>query len=152
MPVGGIRLRDGGGFRITMTTRLGKRGFLSGRPGRQIVAAAFVTALVVVAASVYVWIDLGGGAIYGEAHVKEAEFHPPDRLRLILDSCYAFIKQATTSWEPSLELKVEVMAFSTFPRYAGCQDYVDVQLRSSPEGRTVIDRHTGQKVNVRTVK
>ena len=73
-----------------MTTRLDSRGFLSGRPGRQIFAAAFVTALLVFAACVYVWIDLGGGAWYGEAHVKEAEFHPPDRLRLILDSCYEF--------------------------------------------------------------
>ena len=60
-----------------MTTRLEQRGLLSGRPGRQVLAAALVTALVVVAASVYVWIDLGGGAMYGEARVKEAAFHPP---------------------------------------------------------------------------
>ena len=73
-----------------MTTRLDSRGFLSGRPGRQIFAAAFVTALLVFAACVYVWIDLGGGAWYVTARVKEAEFHPPDRLRLILDSCYEF--------------------------------------------------------------
>ncbi len=53
-----------------MTTKLEQRGLLSGRPGRQIVAAAFVTALVVITASVYVWIDLGGGAMYGEARVK----------------------------------------------------------------------------------
>ena len=38
-------------------------------------AAALVTAVVVVAASVYVWIDLGGGAMYGEVSVEEAEFH-----------------------------------------------------------------------------
>ena len=135
-----------------MNTKLEKRGFLSGRPGRQVFAAAFVTALVVVAASVYVWIDLGGGAMYREARIKEAEFHPPDTLRLNLDSCYAFIKQAKTSWEPSTALKVEVVAFTTFPRDAGCKDHVDVQLRVSPEGRTVIDGHTGQSVNLRTVE
>ena len=135
-----------------MTTRLDSRGFLSGRPGRQIFAAALVTALVVIGASVYVWIDLGGGAWYGEARVKEAEFHPPDRLRLILDSCYQLIRKASTAWEPSRELKVEIIAFSTFPRDAGCQDYVDVQIRSSLEGRTVIDGHTGEPVSVRTVE
>lgn len=135
-----------------MTSKLKQRGFLSGRPGRQIFAAALVTALAVIAAGVYVWIDLGGGAMYGEARVKEAEFHSPDRLRLILDSCYGFITEKSASWEPSRELKVEVVGFTTFPRDAGCQDYVDIQVRSSLEGRTVIDGQTGQPVNVRTVK
>ena len=121
-----------------MTTKLAPRGFLSGRPGRQVFAAAVVTALVVVAASVYVWIDLGGGAMYGEAHVKEAEYHPPDRLRLTLDSCYQFIKNVSTGWEPSREFKVEVDAFSTFPREPSCQDHVEVQLRGSLEvGRSL---------------
>ena len=135
-----------------MTTRLDSRGFLSGRPGRQVLAAAVVTALVVVAASVYVWIDLGGGAMYGEARVKEAEFHPPDRLRLILDSCYEYVRKVSTAWEPSGELKVEVIAFSTFPRDTGCQNYVETQLSISLEGRTVIDGNTGQPVSVRTVE
>ena len=135
-----------------MTTRLEQRGLLSGRPGRQVLAAAVVTALVVVAACVYVWIDLGGGAMYGEARVKEAEFHPPDTLRLILDSCYEFIRKVSTAWEPSRELKVKVLAFSTFPRDAGCQDHVEVQLKNSLEGRTVIDGHTGQPVSARTVE
>ena len=135
-----------------MTTRLDSRGFLSGRPGRQILAAALVTALVVLAASVYVWIDLGGGAWFGEARVKEAEFHPPDRLRLILDSCYEYVRKVSTAWEPSGELKVEVIAFSTFPRDTGCQNYVETQLSISQEGRTVIDGNTGQPVSVRTVE
>ena len=135
-----------------MTTRSGSRGFLSGRPGRQIIAAAVVTALVVIGASVYVWIDLGGGAMYGEARVKEAEFHPPDRLRLILDSCYEYVRKVSTAWEPSGELKVEVIAFSTFPRDTGCQNYVETQLSISLEGRTVIDGNTGQPVSVMTVE
>ena len=134
-----------------MTTGLAKRGFLSGRPGRQIVAAAIVTALAVVAASVYVWIDLGGGAMYGEARVKEAEFHPPDRLRVILDSCYAFVRNSR--FEPSaVGITVEVEAFSTFPREAVCQDYVEVQLGYPLAGRNVIDGRSGQTVNVRTVE
>ena len=135
-----------------MTTRSGSRGFLSGRPGRQIIAAAVVTALVVIGASVYVWIDLGGGAMYGEARVKEAEFHPPDKLRLILDSCYEYVRKVSTAWEPSGELKVEVIAFSTFPRDTGCQNYVETQLSISLEGRTVIDGNTGQPVSVMTVE
>ncbi len=134
-----------------MTTRLATRGFLSGRPGRQILAAAVVTALAVVAASVYVWIDFGGGAMYGEASVKEAEFHPPDRLRVILDSCYAFVRKSR--FEPSaVGIKVEVEAFSTFPREAECQHYVDVQLGYPLAGRNVIDGRSGQTVNVRTVE
>ena len=135
-----------------MTTRLDSRGFLSGRPGRQVLAAALVTALLVFAACVYVWIDLGGGAMYGEARVKEAEFHPPDRLRLILDSCYEYVRKVSTAWEPSGELKVEVIAFSTFPRDTGCQNYVETQLSISLEGRTVVDGNTGQPVSVRTVE
>ena len=135
-----------------MTSSFGSRGFLSGRPGRQVLAAALVTALLVFAACVYVWIDLGGGAMYGEARVKEAAFHPPDKLRLILDSCYEFIRKVSTAWEPSGELKVEVIAFSTFPRDTGCQNYVETQLSISLEGRTVIDGNTGQSVNVRTVE
>lgn len=134
-----------------MTTRFAKRGFLSGRPGRQIVAAAIVTALAVVAASVYVWIDLGGGAMYGEARVKEAEFYPPDRLRVILDSCYAFVRNSR--FEPSaVGITVEVEAFSTFPREAGCRDHVEVQLGYPLAGRPVIDGHTGKAVSVRTVE
>ena len=134
-----------------MTTRLDSRGFLAGRPGRQIFAAAFVTALLVFAACIYVWIDLGGGAWYGEARVKEAEFHPPDRLRLILDSCYAFARRSQKEATP-VRIKVAVDAFSTFPRDTGCQNYVETQLSISLEGRTVIDGNTGQPVSVRTVE
>ncbi len=134
-----------------MTTRFSKRGFLSGRPGRQILVAAIVTVLAVVAASVYVWIGLGGGAMYGEARVKDAEFHPPDRLRVILDSCYAFVRNSR--FEPSaVGIKVEVEAFSTFPQEDGCQDYVDVQLGYPLAGRDVIDGRSGQTVNVRTIE
>ncbi len=134
-----------------MTTRFSKKGFLSGRPGRQILVAAIVTVLAVVAASVYVWIDLGGGAMYGEASVKEAEFHPPDRLRVILDSCYAFVRNSR--FEPSaVGIKVEVEAFSTFPQEPRCQDHVDVQLGYPLAGRDVIDGRSGQTVNVRTVE
>ena len=134
-----------------MTTRLDSRGFLSGRPGRQILAAAIVTALLVFAACVYVWIDLGGGAMYGEARVKEAEFHPPDRLRLILDSCYEYVRRSRFEATP-VRIKVAVDAFSTFPRETGCQDYVDVRLRYPHGGRKVIDGNTGQPVSVRTVE
>ena len=134
-----------------MTTKLKQRGFLSGRPGRQIVAAAVVTAVAVVAASVYVWIDLGGGAMYGEARVKEAEFHPPDRLRLILDSCYAFVTRSGLE-NTSARVKVSVEAFSTFPRQKGCKEYVETQLGGPLYDRPVIDGHTGQTVNVRTVE
>ena len=134
-----------------MTTKLAPRGFLSGRPGRQIAAAAFVTAVTVFAACIYVWIDLGGGAMYGEAHVKEAEFHPPDRLRLILDSCYAFPRRSRFEATP-VRIKVAVDAFSTFPRETGCQNHVDVRLGHPFGGRKVIDTHTGQPVSVRTVE
>ncbi len=135
-----------------MTTRFGSRGFLSGWPGRQIFAAALVTALLVIAACIYVWIDLGGGAMYGEARVKEAEFHPPETLKLILDSCYEFPRSVSTAWQPSSELKVKVLAFSTFPRSMGCQDFVEIQLTVPLGDRTVIDGHTGQSVSVRTVR
>ena len=134
-----------------MTTRLDSRGFLSGRPGRQIIAAALVTALLVFAACVYVWIDLGGGAMYGEARLKEAEFHPPDRLRLILDSCYEYARRSGYEAIP-VRIKVAVDAFSTFPRETGCLDHVDVQLRYPLGGRNVIDGNTGQPVSVRTIE
>ena len=134
-----------------MTTKLEQRGFLSGRPGRQMVATAVVTALVVVAASVYVWIDLGGGAMYGEARVKEAEFHPPDRLRLILDTCYAYVRRSRFESTP-VRITVSVDAFTTFPRQAGCHKYVETRLGSPFYYRKVIDGNTGQPVNVRTVE
>ena len=134
-----------------MTTRLEQRGFLSGRPGRQMVVAALVTAVLVVAASVYVWIDLGGGAIYGDARIKEAEFHPPDRLRLILDSCYAFIRNSRFESTP-VRITVSVEAFTTFPRRSGCQEYVETQLGGPLYDRKVIDGRTGQPVSVRTVE
>ena len=124
---------------------------MAGRPGRQIIAAALVTALLVFAACIYVWIDLGGGAMYGEARVKEAEFHPPDTLRLILDSCYAFARRSQKEATP-VRIKVAVDAFSTFPRETGCLDHVDVRLAYPLLGRKVIDGNTGQPVSVRTVE
>ena len=134
-----------------MTTKLRQRGFLSGRPGRQMFAAAFVTAVVVVAASVYVWIDLGGGAMYGDVSVKEAEFHPPDRLRLILDSCNTFVRNSKFESTP-VRITVSVEAFTTFPRRSGCQEYVETQLGGPLYDRKVIDGRTGQPVRVRTVE
>ena len=134
-----------------MTTKLERRGFLSGRPGRQMAAAALVTALAVFAASVYVWIDLGGGAMYGEARVKEAEFHPPDRLRLVLDSCYAFIRRSRLESTP-VRVTVSVDAFTTFPQRAGCQEYVETRLGGPLYDRQVIDGNSGQPVSVRTAE
>ena len=133
-----------------MTTRLDSRGFLSGRPGRQIFAAALVTALLVFAACVYVWIDLGGGAWYVTARVKEAEFHPPDRLRLILDSCYEFPR--ISAFSAGAKVRVGVDAFYTFPRGRDCKDYIEVPLRGPLGERTVYDVHAYQTVNVRIVR
>ena len=135
-----------------MIAKFGLRGLLAGRPGRQVFAAAFVTALLVVAACIYVWIDLGGGAMYGPANVKAAESHPSNRLRLILDSCYEFIRTPRLELTPGGEVKVEVVAFSTYPRKVGCRDYVDVHTRNPLGDRMVIDGHTGQSVSVRTVR
>ena len=134
-----------------MTAKPGSRGLLYGRPGRQIFAAAFVTALLVFAACVYVWIDLGGGAWHVKARVQDAEFHPPDRLRLILDSCYEFPRRSAFS-TAGAKVKVGVDAFYTFPRGKHCQDYIDVRLQGPLGERTVYDVNAYQSVSVRTVE
>ena len=115
-------------------------------------AAAIVTALLVFAACVYVWIDLGGGAWHVTARVKEAEFHPPDTLRLILDSCYEFPRISAFS-AAGAKVRVGVDAFYTFPRGKGLSKTTStVPLRGPLGERTVYDVHAYQTVNVRIVR
>ena len=109
-----------------------------------------MTALLVFAACVYVWIDLGGGAWHVTARVKEAEFHPPDTLRLILDSCYEFPR--ISAFSAGAKVRVGVDAFYTFPRGRDCKDYIEVPLRGPLGERTVYDVNAYQSVSVRTVE
>ena len=132
-----------------MTNSSGSRGFLSGRVG-PIIVAVVVTALVVFVACFWVWLNLGGGAWYSEVSVYEATFRSPDKLGLTVNSCNESPRVALFE-ETDDAVHVKVVAFST-PFHGGmdCLDGIEVQLGKPLGDRVVIDRHTGQIVNVRT--
>ena len=137
-----------------MTHSSGSRGFLSGRVG-PIVIAVVLTGLVVFVACFIVWHNLGGGAWRSEVRVIEAHLldpDRPDRLTLSVASCNG-APRVSSLRKTDANVQVRVIAFST-PFHGGddCGDGVTVYLREPLGDRVVIDRHTGQIVNVRTYR
>ncbi len=130
-----------------MTSSSGSRGFFSCRVG-PIVIAVVLTGLVVFVACFWVWLNLGGGAWRGEVRIMEARLHAPQRLGLGVASCNGAPRVSLQ--ETDVDVQVRVIAFST-PFHGGddCGDGVTVYLREPLGDRVVIDRHTGQVVNVR---
>ena len=123
----------------------------SGRLG-PIIVAVVVTAVVVFVACFWVWVNLGGGAWRSEVKVMEAHLldpDRPDRLTLGVASCNGAPRVSFRKTD--VDVQVKVIAFST-PFHGGedCMDGVDVYLQEPLGDRVVIDRHTGQIVNVRT--
>ena len=135
-----------------MTSSSGSRGFLSGRVGPVIVAVV-VTAVVVFAACLAVWLNLGGGAWRSEVSVMEVQLRYPDnpgRLTLVTASCNGCPRK-TRFEETDEAVYVAVEAFST-PFHGGgdCQDSIEAQLGRPLGDRVVIDGNTGEVVSVRT--
>ena len=133
-----------------VTSRSGSRGFLSGRLGPLIVAVV-VTGLLVFVACFAVWHNLGGGAWRSEVRVVEAVLLAPKRLELLVASCHGAPRVSLR--ETGGEVQVKVVAFST-PLRGGddCLDSVEVYLREPLGDRSIVDKHTGQVVSVRTVR
>lgn len=127
------------------------RRFLSGGVGTLIVAIV-ATGLLVLVACFLVWLLIGGGAWRGEVSVREAELRSPDRLTLFVASCNE-CPEVSLLRETDDDVQVKVVAFST-PFLGGddCRDPVEVKLRQPLGDRVVVDKHTGQVVNVRTVR
>ena len=115
-----------------------------------LIVAVVLTALLVFVACFLVWSYLGGGAWRNEVSVRTAELRYPDRtdrLTLWVASCNGAPR--VSLHETDVDVQVKVVAFST-PLRGGedCQDSVDVSLREPLGDRVVVDRHTGQSVNV----
>lgn len=129
-----------------VTDRSGSRRFLSPRLGWLVVAVA-VLGLAIFAA----WLFLGGGIWRSAVSVVEAELRSPDRLALIVNSCNGDPK-VSLLLETDVDVQVKVVASST-PLRGGqdCQDIVEVQLQEPLGGRVVVDKHTGQSLEIRMV-
>ena len=129
-----------------MTNKSGSRGLLSGRLGPLIVVAV-VTGLLVLVACFMVWHTLGGGAWFSEVKVVEAILVSPKRLDLEVASCNG--SPRASFFETVDHVRVKVKAFST-PLRGGedCLDLVSIYLLEPLGDRIVIDRHTGQILEV----
>ena len=131
---------------VILTSSSGSRRFFSSRLGT-IIVTAVITGVLVFVACFMVWHHLGGGAWLSEVSVKKALLLPRDRLTLLVGSCGGAPKALL--WETDIDVQVEVIAFST-PWIGGddCRDLVNLQLKEPLGDRIVVDKHTGQSVNV----
>lgn len=114
-----------------------------------LVIAVVGTALVVFVACFMVWHHLGGGAWRSEVAINGGSLVAPQRIELAVSSCNGAPR--ATVRETMDEIRVTVVAYWT-PSRGGddCQDYVVVRLLLPLGDRAVVDRHTGQVVNIRT--
>lgn len=113
------------------------------------VLTVVVTALLVFVACFMVWHHLGGGAWRSEVRVNEGSLVTPQRLSLGVDSCNGAPK--ATVRETMEEIRVKVVAYTTPSRGRDdCQDHVVIRLLLPLGDRAVVDRHTGQVVNIKT--
>ena len=114
-------------------------------------ASLAVAAAVLVVTAFLAWLLLGGGVWRSEVSVFRAELGPPDRLKLIVDSCHGD-PEVSQLRETDRDVQVEVVASST-PLRGGqaCADIVEIHLQEPLGGRVVVDKHTGQPVSVTKV-
>lgn len=114
-----------------------------------IVHAVVITALLVFVACFMVWHHLGGGAWRSEVEINGGSLVTPQRLSLGVSSCNGAPR--ATVRETMDEIRVKVVAYWT-PSRGGddCQDHVVVRLLLPLGDRAVVDRHTGQVVNITT--
>ena len=129
-----------------MTNNSGARGFLAGRRGPLVIAVG-VTALLVFVACFIVWQYLRGDALR-EVGVVEARLVAPKRVELLVATCHP---PQVSLWERDVDLQVKAMSVSG-PSRGGvyCRVSVEFELAEPLGGRAIVDRHTGQVVNVTT--
>ena len=98
-----------------------------------------------------VWHHLGGGAWLSEVKVVEARLQSPDRLSLLVASCQG-APRVSLLRETDIDVQVKVSAFST-PSRGGkdCLDRVELRLKRQLGDRTLVDKHSGQLVDVARV-
>lgn len=133
--------------RNVMVQESGFRALLPGRIGT-LAVAVLVTALVVFATCLMVWYHLGGGAWLSGVDVVDARLKSPDRLLLLVASCHG-APRVSLLRETDVDVQVKVIAFST-PLHGGrdCLDRVELRLGGPLGDRAVVDRHSGQWVDV----
>ena len=121
---------------------------------RRVASVTFATAAFLLAgflAAVLVWQFFGGGVWRSEVSVVGAELRSPTGLRLVVSSCNGD-PEVSLLRETDVDVQVKVVASST-PLTGGgdCQDLIEVQLQEPLGDRVVIDKHTGQSVEVSVV-
>ena len=123
----------------------GFKVIFSSRPGRLAIAVALLGLLAFVAVP---WFCRGVGAWRSEVRVMEAHLHSPTRLEFYVGSCQGS-PEVSLFREADTEIQVKVVAWIT-PLLGGaeCLDSVHVQLQEPLGDRVVIDRHTGEQVEV----
>lgn len=135
---------------MTDNSALTVRRFLSRRLASLAIAFAVgvVTGFV---AAFLAWLLLGGGVWRSEVSVVKAELRSPTKLTLIVDSCKGN-PEVSQLRETDQDVQVEVVASST-PLRGGlaCLEVVQAQLQDPLGDRLVVDRHSGQSVNVTKV-
>ena len=143
-----------------MANSSASRSFFSSRTGRIVVA--IVVAIVVIGTLFYFavvssfsgqWSFLREFTLRTAVDVMEAESRPSDRLRVGVASCNAD-PEVVLFRETDDDVQIKVVS-SKWPFRGGgddCQDGVIVQLQQPLGDRVVVDKHTGQPVNVRRGK
>lgn len=123
-------------------TDVKRRRFLTrGRVVAVIIAAALLVALAV-------WLLLPNVTVRGEVRIVEAELRPPETLALVVESCNGD-PEVTTLRLTDDDVQVAVKASSTpFSGGEDCLDVVEVDLGAPLGQRTVVDMHSGQRVEV----
>ncbi|MCH7984345.1 MAG: hypothetical protein IIC28_10285 [Chloroflexi bacterium] len=136
-----------------MTNSSASRSFFSSRTGRIVVAIVVIGTLfffAVVSSFSGQWSFLRGFTLRTAVDVMEAESRPSDRLRVGVASCNAD-PEVVLFRETDDDVQIKVVS-SKWPFRGGaddCQDGVIVQLQQPLGDRVVVDKHTGQPVNVR---
>lgn len=139
-----------------MTNSSASRSFFSSRTGHIVVAIVVIGTLfvfAVVSSFSGQWSFLRGFTLRTAVDVMEAESRPSDRLRVGVASCNAD-PEVVLFRETDDDVLIKVVS-SKWPFRGGaddCQDGVIVQLQQPLGDRVVVDKHTGQPVNVRRGK
>jgi hypothetical protein len=131
------------------------RGLLSGRLRWAIVAVIVVGFLLFAAGSSLngSWPILRGLTLRTTVDLIEAEARPLGTLRVGVASCNAD-PEVVLLRETDVDVQIKVVS-SKWPFRGGaedCADGVGIQLEQPLGDRVVIDKHTGQSVNVRRGK
>lgn len=127
----------GWGSRYSLFTHLGR-----------LTCVVVVTGVVVFVACFIAWYNFAGAGWRGAVTLNGASFVDPYRLGIGVSACLGDPK-VTQVRETDDEVEVKVIAF-TRPFHGGpdCADGVAVRLEEPLGTRSVIDRHTGERLRV----